>query len=56
MLNHNEPGPKGPMPHGKGLRPESPLIALDKLISSEFDLLFYGHGFVSQQMPKLKKL
>ncbi len=19
MLNHNEPGPKGPMPHGKGL-------------------------------------
>ncbi len=20
MLNHNEPGPKGPMPHGKGLR------------------------------------
>jgi hypothetical protein len=20
VLNHNEPGPKGPMPHGKGLR------------------------------------
>ncbi len=19
VLNHNEPGPKGPMPHGKGL-------------------------------------
>jgi hypothetical protein len=23
VLKHNEPGPKGPMPHGKGLRPKA---------------------------------
>jgi hypothetical protein len=26
VLNHNEPGPKGPMPHGKGLKNTLPVV------------------------------
>jgi hypothetical protein len=37
------------------LRLELPLIAIDNLISSEFDLPSCGHGFDSQQVQKTQK-
>jgi hypothetical protein len=34
VLKHNEPGPKGPMPHGKGLRHTSSCLCGGGVLSS----------------------
>jgi hypothetical protein len=41
VLNHNEPGPKGPMPHGKGLNSKrkmaEPPVYKDGFFELSFD-------------------